>query len=85
MQEIKSSILTVERPGKLTMSGVSTVDGFSESKILLTVAGKKVCIEGRGLKVLSFSEGSGNFVASGEVLCVRFHAEKGKALQKLFQ
>lgn len=83
-EEIKSSILTVERPGKLTMSGVSSVDAFSESQIVLTVGGRKVRIEGKGLKVLAFSEGSGNFVAGGEVLSVRFHAERG-GLKKLFR
>ncbi len=83
MQEIKQSVLTIEQPGKLTMSGVASVDSFSESSIVLTVQGKRVTISGSRLKVLSFSEGSGNFAASGEVHSVRYGA-KG-SFGKLFR
>ncbi len=83
MREERESVLTVEQQKKITMSGVSSVDGFSETSITLTVNGKKVKIEGSGLKVLSFSEGSGNFAATGDVSSVKFGA-KGR-LKKLFQ
>ncbi len=83
MQEIKQSVLTIEQPGKLTMSGVTSVDNFGPTSIVLTVQGKRVTIAGAGLKVLSFSEGSGNFSASGEVRSVRYGAKN--ALGKLFR
>lgn len=83
MQEIKASILTIEQQKKITMTGVSSVDAFSESAILLTVNGKRVQISGSRLRVLSFSEGSGNFTASGEVVSVRYGAKGG--LKKLFK
>ncbi len=83
MREERESVLTIEQQRKITMSGVSSVDGFSETSITLTVNGKKVKIEGSGLKVLSFSEGSGNFAATGDVSSVKFGA-KGR-LKKLFQ
>lgn len=66
------------------MTGVSAVDAFSDTAILLTVNGKKVQITGSRLKVLSFSEGSGNFAASGEVSCVKYAFAKG-GLKKLFK
>ena len=83
-EEIKESVLTIEQQKKITMSGVSSVDAFSETAILLTVNGKRVKIEGSKLKVLSFSEGSGNFAASGEVTLVKYGAQ-GKSLSRLFK
>ncbi len=82
-EEVKESVLTVEQQKKITMSGVSGVDSFSETCILLTVNGKRVKIEGNKLKVISFSEGSGNFAASGEVTLIRYGAA-GK-LSRLFK
>ena len=80
----KESVLTIEQQRKITFSGVGSVDSFSDSAILLTVNGKRVKIEGSHLKVLSFSEGSGNFAASGEVTLVRF-GSAGKTFSKLFK
>ena len=84
-EEIKESILTVEQQKRLTLSGVRSVDAFSDTRILLTVNGKRVRIEGKGLKVLSFSEGSGNFAASGEFFLIKFGETKGKFFSRLFQ
>lgn len=78
------SILTIEQRKKITMSGVESVDAFSPTRILLTVCGSKVAIEGSRLKVLSFSQGSGNFTASGEVRSLRYGAAKNK-LSALFK
>ncbi|MCI9009845.1 MAG: hypothetical protein HFE27_01535 [Clostridia bacterium] len=83
--ETVSSVLTIEGQKKITMTGVDSVDGFSESEIRLTVNGKRVTINGAGLKVLAFSKGSGNFSASGEVNAVKYGGAKGKALQRLFK
>ncbi len=81
--EIKQSVLTVEQQKKLTMTGVSSVDAFSETGITLTVNGKRVQISGSRLKVLAFSEGSGNFTASGEIVSVRYGNKGG--WKKLFK
>lgn len=67
------------------MTGVSSVDAFSESGITLTVNGQRVQIAGAKLKVLAFSEGSGNFTASGEVFSVKYGGAKGSAVKKLFK
>lgn len=83
--ETVQSVLTIEQQKKITMTGVESVDAFSDNAISLTVGGKKVQISGSGLKVLSFSKGSGNFSASGQVNGVKFGAGKGKGLQRLFK
>lgn len=76
--ETKQSILTLENQSRITMTGVERVDTFSERMILLTVNGKRVRIEGSKLRVLAFSEGSGNFSASGTVDAIRYMAGGGR-------
>ena len=83
--ETIQSVLTIEQQKKITMTGVESVDAFSDNAISLTVNGKKIQIVGSGLKVLSFSKGSGNFSASGLVTSVKFGGAKGKGLQRLFK
>ncbi len=82
--ETRQSVLTLENQSKISMTGVERVDAFSERLIQLTVNGKKVRIEGSKLRVLAFSEGSGNFSASGYVDAIRFLAVGGK-VGRLFQ
>ena len=48
------------------------------------MGGKKVRIEGSRLKVLAFSEGSGNFMAAGVVDTVRFGVD-AKGLSSIFR
>ena len=76
--EIRQRTLTLENQSKITMTGVERVDSFSERMIALTVNGRKVRIEGSKLRVLAFSEGSGNFSASGLVESIRYLAAGGK-------
>ena len=85
MQNQVNSILTVEQQKNISLTGVESVDAFSDSEIRLTVAGKKMRITGAGLKVLSFSKGSGAFSAIGEVSLIRYGGAKGKLLQRLFK
>lgn len=79
------SVLTIEQQKKISLTGVGSVDGFSETEIRLTVNGKKLKIFGSHLKVLAFSQGSGNFAASGEITALKFGARKGKFFQRLFK
>lgn len=83
MQEKKSTLLTLEDEKRLTLTGVESVEGFSDQSIVLTVNGKRVTISGENLKILAFSEGSGNFSAVGEVTAVKFG--RGKKLAKLLK
>ena len=77
------SILTIERRKKISMTCVESVDAFSETRITLTVSGQRVTIDGNKLKILTFSQGSGNFSASGEVRALRYGG--GKPLSGLLK
>lgn len=60
------------------MTCVESVDAFSDERLLLTVGGQRVTIDGMHLKILAFSQGSGNFSATGEVRAVKYGSAKGK-------
>ncbi len=85
MQNETNSVLTIEQQKKISLTGVESVDAFSDAEIRLTVAGKKMRITGSNLKVLTFSKGSGAFAAVGEVSLVRYGGVKGKFFQRLFK
>lgn len=78
------SVLTIEQRKKISMTCVETVDAFSEERILLTVGGQRVVIDGAHLKILAFSQGSGSFSAVGEVRAVKYGSAKAK-LGSLFK
>ncbi len=85
MQNDTNSVLTVEQQKKISLTGVESVDAFSDTEVRLTVAGKKMRITGSGLKVQAFSKGSGAFSAIGEVSVIRYGGAKGKFFQRLFR
>lgn len=82
-EQSNQSVFTLEGRRKLTMTCVESVDSFSDTAIILTVGGKKVTIGGENLKILTFSQGNGNFAANGEVNSVKFGT--AKKISKLFQ
>lgn len=85
MQEEKNSVLTLEQQKKLTLTGVSSVDAFSDSSILLTVGGVRVTVGGARLKVTAFSEGSGNFSATGDISSIKYGGAKRNFFRRLFK
>ncbi len=72
MQTETNSILTLENRKKLTLTGVTSLDSFSDREIVLKVGSAKLRIGGERLKVLAFSEGTGNFAASGDIRSLRY-------------
>ena len=83
MEQTSQSVLTLEGRKKLTLTKVESVDSFGDTAIILTVEGKKVTISGEKLKILSFSQGGGNFTASGEITAIKYGT--AKKLSKLFK
>ena len=60
--------------GKISVTGVASVETFTDRAIVLLINGRRLKIDGAKFRVLSFSEGSGAFSAAGEVSNVRFGA-----------
>ena len=67
MQESNHQV-TVDGQKTVSVSGVEGVLSFSETRIALSIAGgRRLHLEGTGLKILGFSKENGQFSASGAV------------------
>ena len=82
--EEKTQTVTIEQQKKITMTGVSGVDGFTPREIRLTLESGRAVIAGEGLKIVSFSKANGNFSAIGKIYGIRFFAKHEKLTKRLF-
>ena len=67
--------LVLEGRKKLLVSNVSSVDGFGEQFIKITINQTKVLISGEKLKVVSYNQENGNFIAEGIINEIKYSAE----------
>ena len=74
----------IEQQKKITVTGVESVDAFSDRQISLTLENGTASISGDGLTIVSFSKTSGAFTAVGKVSRIRFHARGEKLSKRLF-
>ncbi len=70
---------------RLSMSGVESVDGFSEQGLNLTVSGVKVKITGEKIKISSYNKSCGTLTAEGLVSEIKYNAKKVPFLKKIFK
>ena len=80
MPEERNSTLTLEDRRKISLTGVESVDAFSDNCIRLTVNGVKVIVTGSKFQLLTFSEGNGSFSAVGVVDALRYGGGKKRSL-----
>ncbi len=78
-------VLTLEGQKRLTMTGVESVDGFSEQSLKLTLAGKRVLVTGSHIKITSFNKATGSLTADGMFDSVRYDAKKGSLFKRVFK
>lgn len=57
---------------KLFATGVSDVEGFDEETVTLMLSERKMIIRGKALRVLDFSQESGELTLTGEVESVSY-------------
>lgn len=82
--EEKVQTALIEQQKKITMTGVESVDSFTEKQITLSVTGGKAVIAGEGLKIVSFSQSGGGFCATGKISGVQFSEKRQKISKRLF-
>ena len=78
-------VLTLEGQKRLTMTGVESVDSFSEQSLKLSVAGKRVLITGNHIKISSFNTATGSLTADGTFDSVRYDGKKGNFFKRVFK
>ena len=82
MQEtIINQKILLEDKKRLSMTGVETVDGFTENQLKLTVQKNKVEIKGENIKITAFNKASGTLLAEGVFNEIKF----GKTSQPFFK
>ncbi|MBE5756667.1 MAG: hypothetical protein E7342_02590 [Clostridiales bacterium] len=79
------SKIILEGQKRLSMTGVSSVDGFSEQVLKLTVNGKKVLINGNNIKITVFNKSTGLLNADGEFNQIKFEGQKTSISKRLFK
>ena len=87
MQQLNEDLqkLTLEGQKRLNMSGVDSVDGFSEQLLKLTVGGSKVIVSGNGIKITAYSKGTGNLTADGKITYIKYDYKKAPFLKRVFK
>lgn len=80
MQEI-SHALDIQQQKSVTATGIDSVSSFSETQIVLTLAGSntKLYISGSGMKISGFSKASGTFTATGNIGGAKYGGKSLKA------
>lgn len=77
--------LTLDGRQHLTLTGVDTVDGFSEQSLKLTVMGSKVFINGENIKISAFNKATGNLIADGNFYEIKYNYKKQPIIKRLFK
>ncbi len=77
--------LCLEGRKKLIMTGVETVDGFTEQSLKVTVNGNKVIINGNTIKISAFNKANGNLLATGNFFEIKYANKKPPLVKRLFK
>ena len=77
--------LVLDARKKLTMTGVETVDGFSDQSLRLTVKGNKVSVLGENIKITSFNKNTGTLTAEGKFVQIKYGGQKAPIVKRLFK
>ena len=81
--QASSHQIIIDQRKTITATGIDAVLAFSESKLTLSVGGRKLYVVGSGLKISSFSKSDGSFCAEGEITGVSYGGKSFAA--KLFK
>ena len=82
---IESDKLVLDARKRLSMTGVESVDGFTEQILNLTVGGIKVKILGDNLKISAFNKTNGNLTAEGVISEIKYNHKKTGFIKRLFK
>ena len=83
--QVETESLILEDRKRLSLTGVESVDGFSETLLKLTINKSKVEIKGASIKITAFNKSSGNLSATGSFTDIRFNAKKQPLLKRIFK
>ena len=67
------------------MTGVSSVDGYSENSVKLTSNDTKIFIYGNNLKITAFNKATGSLSCDGEFSEIKYGGRKTPILKRVFK
>ena len=79
------SKIVLEGQKRLSINGVSSVDGFSSETLKLTVNGKKLYINGANIKITAFNKNTGLLTADGDFNLIKFDQLKTPLAKRIFK
>lgn len=83
--QVEMDKVLIEGRKKLSMTGVDSVDGFSEQTLNLTVSGGKVKISGENIKITAYNKATGTLNADGVFNEIKYNAKKIPFVKRLFK
>ena len=84
-QGVYTDKLLLENKKRLSMTGVTNVDGFSEQSLKLTVRQERVVVTGDNIKITSYNKETGALIAEGDFFEIKYSAKKQPILKKIFK
>lgn len=85
MQNNEPNKLILEERKRLNMTGVESVDSFSDTTIKLTVGGSQSQIGGERLKILTYNKSTGALTVDGFINEIKYNTKKQPLLKRLFK
>jgi hypothetical protein len=83
--KVTSQALHLEGTRRLTLTGVSSVDGFTEERIRLSAQTGRIIITGEKLKINCFTESTGAFSCEGRVSSITLSPQRETGVRRLFK
>lgn len=84
-QKFEMDKLCLDGRKHLSMTGVDTVDAFSEQSLKLTVSGSRVIILGSDIKISAFNKATGNLTADGNFNEIKYAYKKEPIIKRFFK
>ena len=70
---------------RLSMTGVASVDGFTDAYLKLSINGSKVLILGENIKITAFNKSTGNLSADGTFNQIKYDVKKEPLFKRIFK
>lgn len=83
--QIETHKLELDARKRLLMTGVESVDGFSEQVLNLSVMGSKLKISGENIKITAYNKATGNLTADGVFNEIKYLTKKPPIVKRIFK
>ena len=80
-----SHAVSVTDRKKASLTGVTKVDGASQTEIALTICLGRLAITGSELKIVKFDEADGNLSLTGNIDAFKYVQNKPPLLKRIFK